>query len=222
VRVPTLGELYGVSAGTLGNPELAAERGLSLDGGASLRAAWRWSAAYAQLAGFVRGAEDLIAYRRSSFGVVRPYNVSSARVAGLELGAGVSLWRTLEVSIALTALDPRDVSDERTTDNDLVPLLARLTVDPRVEIGSPPLRVIELDRAAVGASLAYRSSRATDPAGLVVLDAQARLDLDVALTFAGRLTLRGRIENVIDTQSYDVVGYPLPPRSLHALCEVSL
>jgi iron complex outermembrane receptor protein len=222
VRTPTLGELYGVSSGALGNAALGAERGVSIDAGASATWRWRSGALYAQLVGFMRFADDLIVYRRSTFGAVRPYNVASARVAGLELGAGVSMWRTVALSLALTALDPRDVSDERATDNDLIPLLSRLTVTPRLEVASPPLRPVALDRASVAASLAYRSARATDPAGLVVLDAQARLDLDAALAFAGRLTLRARVENVIDTQSYDVVGYPLPPRSVHGLVEVLL
>ena len=99
-------------------------------------------------------------------------------------------------------------------------LHARLTFVPRVEVASPPLEVIMLDRASVGATLLYRSSRAADPAGLIVLDEQAELGVDAAVAFAKRVALTARMENALDVQTYDVVGYPLPGRSFHAELEV--
>jgi iron complex outermembrane receptor protein len=221
-RVPLLGELFGVAAGVLGNPDLAAERGWSADAGASVELAAASVAGYAQVVGFVRDTDELIAYRRSSLGVVRPYNVAEARILGLEAVLGLTAWRVLAVSTALTALDPRDTSEERAPEADLIPLQARLVVTPRVEFRSPPWRTIALDRATLGATLAYRSSRVADPAGLIVLDEQARLDVDVRLAFAERFTLAVRMHNVLDAPIYDVVGYPLPGRAVFSELEVTL
>lgn len=221
-RVPTLGELYGVAAAVIGSPDLRPEGGSTFEVGAGAEIAGRSVSAYGQLVGHARLADDLIAYRRSSLGVVRPYNIAAARILGIEAIAGASLFRTLTASVSLTALDPRDVSEERETDADLVPLQSRLVVSPRVELSSPPWKLIALDRASAGASLAYRSSRVADPAGLIVLDEQARIDVDAALAFARRVTLRARMQNVAGAQTFDVVGYPLPGRSLHAMLEVGL
>jgi iron complex outermembrane receptor protein len=218
VRVPTLGELHGISATVQGNPNLETETGWSLDAGVAAR--WRHEAitTYAQLVGFARFADSLIAYRRSSLGAVRPYNASSARVLGLELAAGF-FWRVLRLGVALTATDPRDVSEERSIENDLLPYESRLIVAPEVELISPPWRAIHLDRASLAARFRYRSERVADPAGLIVLSAEHQLDLDGALMFVEHLGLRGRIANLLDQRTFDLVGYPLPGRSYHALLE---
>ncbi|MBI4704722.1 MAG: TonB-dependent receptor [Deltaproteobacteria bacterium] len=223
VRVPTLGELYGVSALVRGNPELRAERGETVDAGASLRLVpHRALDLYAQLFGFARFADELIAYRRSSLGAVRPYNASSARVLGLELAAGASLFGTLRLGLSLTAQDPRDTSSDRVTPNDLLPLHARLQTAPQVELvrasGWP---VIGLERASWSATYAYRSSRLADPAGLVVLPEQGELDTELGLRFARGIGLRGRLANVLDRRTYDLVGYPLPGRAAYATLEAT-
>lgn len=221
-RVPTLGELYGVAAGVLGNAELRPETGWSADVGVGFERAVEDLDFYAQLVAFVRVADDLIAYRRSALGVVRPYNIGEARVPGIEGVLGATVWNTLAASVSLTSLDPRDVSDARETTADLIPLQARFVASPRIEVRSPRWSTIALDRATLGATVAYRSSRVADPAGLIVLDEQARLDLDVSLAFAERATLRGRLSNVLDERVFDVVGYPLPGRAVYADLEVQL
>jgi iron complex outermembrane receptor protein len=220
VRVPTLGELHGTSAVVVGNPELVPERGLGSDLGATLRLDGPPIGLYAQLAGFARFADELIAYRRSSFGVIRPYNVASARVLGLELAAAAKLWQLLELGLSLTALDPRDTSDERLLANDLLPLQSRLVVAPFVELATPPWPAAGIDRAAIGARVGYRSSRLADPAGLVVLDEQGQLDLVASVSLlAERLAVRGSISNLLGAEGVDLVGYPLPGRAAHVEVE---
>ena len=219
VRVPTLAELFGVSEVVRGNSELTPEEGVNADVGLAAEQgagpAWLW----AQLVGFMRFADDLIAYRRATFGAVRPYNTQRARVLGLELAAGTRLWKRLEAGTSLTLLDPRDISDDRTVQNDLVPLQARLVVAPYLELSSPRWSAVGLDRATVAARYLHRSSRVADPAGLLVVDEQHDLEIDGSLTFARRLTLRGRLSNLLDRPSYDLIGYPLPGRAGHISLE---
>ena len=53
-----------------------------------------------------------------------------------------------------------------------------------------------------------------DPAGLIVLESQGQLDLDVAIVLSKRrLALRGRLANVLDQRTFDLVGYPLAGRA---------
>lgn len=219
VRVPTLGELYGTSAVVLGNPDLASETGYSLDAGArgSLRAE-RFSA-WAELFLFARFADDLVAYRRSSFGVVRPYNVASARVLGLELSAAAAALEHLRLDLALTLTDPRDTSEGRQLESDLLPFQSRLTGSARLELYGE--RIGGADRVAVAGSVRHRASRVADPAGLVVIAEEWTLGADSSvLLLERRLALRVAVENLLDAEQYDSVGMPLPRRSYHASAEL--
>jgi iron complex outermembrane receptor protein len=217
-RVPTLGERYGISAVVRGNPELASETGWTADLGAVGRVERTPFDGWLQLFGFARFADELIVFRRSSFGALRPYNAASARVLGLELAAGGSAFRIVRAGIALTLLDPRDTS---AVGADLVPFESRLVARPELELGHAP-RWPWLERAALRASYLYRASRVADPAGLIVLGAQHSLDLDATIALAGGgVTVRGRLANLLDQESFDVIGYPLPGRSAHLLAEVT-
>ncbi len=220
VRVPTLGELYGISSVVRGNSELDVEQGLSVDLGVSASGGGDTLTAYGQLVGFVRFTDELIAYRRSSFGFIRPYNAGSARVLGSELAAGAIGWRVLHAGVALTLLDPRDVTSDRTIVNDLLPFQSRLVAAPMLELVAPAWPLLQLDRASVGARYRYRSSRVADPAGLIVLEADGQLDLDGSMSFLDRrIALRWRLSNLINRRTYDLVGYPLPGRAGHIMLE---
>jgi iron complex outermembrane receptor protein len=219
-RVPTLGELYGTSSVAEGNPELVPEDGWLVDVGVAASAEHPVVSYYAQLFGFARFADELIAYRRSSFATVRPYNLARARVLGAELAAGLSLWH-VHAGGALTLLDPRDQSDDRPTENDLVPFLSRLVTSSELELWSPPWPLLAIDRAAVGAEVLYRSARVADPAGLLVLASDVQLDFEASLAFVRHLTLRARLANVLDARAFDFVGYPLPGRSGHMRLEAA-
>ena len=73
-----------------------------------------------------------------------------------------------------------------------------------------------LSGAGGSARLLYQSSRYADPAGLGVIDAQTTLDLEAYLAwFDGLLTLRGRVADVFDAVRTDIVGFPLPGRSIY-------
>ncbi|MBW2524742.1 MAG: TonB-dependent receptor, partial [Deltaproteobacteria bacterium] len=221
VREPTLGELYGTSSVVRGNPDLTAEQGLTVDVGSTAEGRAGPARGYAQLVGFARVASDLIGYRRSSFSVIRPYNVGAARVLGIESAVGGDLWGILHASAAVTVLDPRDVSDDRQVVNDLLPFRARLVVAPQLEVAAPQgWSALALDRIALIARFLHRSSRVADPAGLVVLAEQNLLDLEVAARLHDEtLRVRAGVENLLDQQTSDLVGYPLPGRSAHATME---
>lgn len=220
-RVPTLGELYGVAPLVRGNAELAPERGVSLDSGIRLRGASGPLRGGLDVFGFVRYTDDLIAYRRAAQGYARPYNTSRARVAGAELGAVGNAFDHVASEVALTVLDPRDISDDRATVQNLLPYRARLQLFHRLEwYAREPAPQLGLDRAALGLSSFYRSATVADPAGLIVNQKQLTFDVDLVLRFAeGRLAARAAVENVLGEQRRDLLNYPLPGRSLHGSLE---
>ena len=221
-RVPTLGELYGISALVRGSSALVPEQGLAGDLGA------RWQAqlgpvwAYLDAFGFARKVTHLIAYRRSSVGAVQPYNVASARVLGAELEAGAELAEHARATLALTVLDPRDTTASRNLTNDLVPHQSRLMSSFFVE-GFVAPRARALPRAGLDARLSYRGSRLADPAGLLVLPASTTLDLGATLRFGREhgLSLRAAVDDVFDAGHFDFIGYPVPGRRFHCSAEAT-
>lgn len=219
VRVPTLGELYGVSAAVRGSSALIPERGLSWDAGAraeqQLGSLW----IYGDVFGFVREVSELIAYRRSSQAAAQPYNVGSARVLGAEIEAGAEWPRHLRAVLTLTLLDPRNTSTAQELANDLIPYQSRLSGGLFVESFSEPW--VHGPRLGFDARLSHQSSRLADPAGLVVLPASTALDLgaSLAITQGAEWSVRGAIDDVFDARRFDFIGYPLPGRSVHVALE---
>jgi iron complex outermembrane receptor protein len=219
LRVPTLGELHGSSATVQGNAALGPETGFNADAGLRLQQRGRALAVSTEAFAFARWADDLIAYRRSSFGVIRPYNVGRARFLGIELALAAEAFRHVRIDAAATLLDPRDVTPGRKLVSDLVPYQSRLVANGRLEafgVLSGPVQ-----RLAVAASSSYRASRAADPAGLVIVGESWLFGADASvMALEQKLTLRFAVDNLLDRPQTDVVGYPLPGRAWHASAEL--
>ena len=78
-------------------------------------------------------------------------------------------------------------------------------------------------RGSLGARLLYQSNRFVDRAGLAVVPEQYDFDADLALeSHDEALALRLRVANVLDRARWDVVGFPLPGRSVFASAEARL
>ena len=226
VRVPTLGELYGVSPLVLGDAGLRPETGSAADAGVRLSLPARdprGLRGYVEAFGFQRNSRSLIAYRRTSFRQVRPYNVGRARVRGLELAAGGTWLAALRAETALTLLDPRDTTPTRAYANDVLPYRSRLVLSQLVEVFDrnawPALGV---GHAALGARISHRSSRHQNPAGIAPIPHQTSVDLEGVAKLAGdHLALRATLTNSFDASQSDAVGLPLPGRGFFASAEVS-
>lgn len=214
-RVPTLGEQFGVTASVLGNPRLGPETGLSADLGA--RAIYAPAAGFgleAELVLYGRHASDLIVYQKSSFGALTPYNVGEARFLGLEATVVTRLLGFVRASTALTLSDPRDITEGRAVEADLLPFQAQVALAPSLGVDFPNLFPrLGWDAARAALRFQYRSARAGDPAGLVRLPSQALLELEASVRIFGALELTGRLANLTNDRTTDLIGYPLPGRS---------
>ena len=220
-RQPTLGELYGAGILVRGNAELRPELGLSADAGVrGLLRLGAWTL-HAESSAFVRGARDLVTYVRTAQGYVVPVNVGRARVAGVELGMGARAFEHLEVGCNVTLLDPRDTTEGRRLQNDFLPFMSRLVLGPRVLLTTGDLGEGALKRADLGADVTYLSNRFADAGGLIVIPEQTTLGVTGAASWlTGVVVTRLRLANVLDAQRFDIVGYPLPGRSVYASLEV--
>jgi vitamin B12 transporter len=216
VRVPALGELYGISAVVRGNSELLPESGNTIDAGLRWRGTDGWAGSappWALLNGFVRWADDLIAFVRTAQGFAFPENVNQARVAGVEVQAGAGFLRWFAVDANATLLDPRNTTPDRTLTNDVIPFQSRFVASSRLS-AEGQLGFAWLDRVRAEVRFMYQSSRYADAAGLGVMPDQSSLDLEaLAQTRDAHFTLRARLADVLDAERYDIVGFPLPRRA---------
>jgi iron complex outermembrane receptor protein len=225
VRVPTLGELYGMSPLVRGYDALTPEKGetaevrLTWGTAAGGRARGLWGSAGA----FARWVDDLVVFVRSPQGFVTPRNVDRARVAGLEVDAGVSPLRWLSFDLAATSLDPRDTTPGRRLVNDVLPFQSRLVLAPRAAVESREVRLGPVGRLRAEARWFYQSSRYADSAGLGVIPEQTWLDVEVLAGAADeQWTARLRASDIADSPRVDVVGFPLPGRSFFLTLEARL
>lgn len=223
-RPPTLGELYGSSLVTQGNPALEAESGATVDVGARFAHALPGQTPlYAAVSGYARRSSELIAFVRTTQGFVRPENLNAADAFGLEVEAGSGFARYFAADVALTLFDFRDRTDyggELHRVNDILPYHSRLIAAPGLTATTPDLDSRWLARASLGARLVYQSNRYGDLAGQGVIPEQTSLDLDAAFLLLDKtLWLRGRVTDLLDSPRWDVVGFPLPGRSVFVSLE---
>jgi iron complex outermembrane receptor protein len=214
-RLPLLGERLGIGATVLGNPALLPETGLSADLGARVALDLDELALAAEVTGFARSAQDLIAYRRSSFGAIKPFNLGEARILGADVLLSATALGWFVVGGSLNVTDARDVSDGRGLVEDRIAFVAPLTLSPFAGLEHHLGGVFE--RVSARVRLDYRSARSADPAGLIELPALLDLGLEGAVGLTRELLeIRVRVSNLTQTRTTDLVGYPLPGLNAHA------
>jgi vitamin B12 transporter len=220
-RFPTLGELYGASALIRGNDALLPERGLVVDAGARAQERLGKLTLWGDLAAYARRADRLVSYVRAAQGYLVPVNVHSARVLGLETAAGANYASHVDADVSLTLSDPRDVTEDRRLENDILPFRSRFVAAAGLGVTTSAHVPGSLDRSCARLLYLHQSSRYGDPAGLIVIPAQNTFDLELSQGFfAERATLRARAANLFDAARFDIVGYPLPGRSFFLSLEV--
>jgi iron complex outermembrane receptor protein len=225
VRVPTLGELYGMSAVVRGEPRLESETGTTLDAGVRYAQPLDGEVAplVAAASAYTRRSSELITFERTAQGYVVPENVDEARVTGLELEASAGFLRHFSLDVALTTVEPRDQTPDSPYKNDVLPFQSRLVVASGLFATSGPTGLVWAEELGLRLRHLYQSNRYANHAGTALIPEQHTLDLDASVAaLEGGLVVRARIVNLLDTARYDVVGFPLPGRSAFMSIEARL
>lgn len=221
-RIPTVGERFGTSPVVRGNDALKVERSLGVDAGVRTEQSWPALSLGFDLTAFARATDDLIGFRQTSLGIVRPFNVASARNLGLEAALDADLFDHFRVCASATLLDPRDTSPGRREPIDQLPYRSRLVSTVATELHSA-IPKLGIQRGTLGLEYFRRASRFVDGAGLVVLPAEESLDLTASATFASdTLNLFFAIRNLTDESYIDLLGAPLPGRTVHVALEATI
>lgn len=212
-RAPSFLELYVVQGNLLPNPSLRPERALGGDVGVRYQREGQGSVT---VTGFYNLFEDLIAYEYYPPLLARPYNFNTARVQGLEteLEARPSSFVSLSASHTLTfSQNLRD--DPRYYLNEL-PYRPRHRVHARVTAGPQRLKA--------RAELDFQSSQFVNRTQTVTLPARALLNAGATALVWQKPDVRVGfdVKNLLDVQSADLDGYPLPGRAAYLTLSFAL
>lgn len=226
-REPNLQELFGDSGVLVGNPGLRPEVAFNRDGGFRVAppALGRVLSHVAlEYAYFDNEIDDLIALVQNSQRIVRPENVTRARIRGHEATVRGRVAERLSVTANYTHQDARDVGDVTFLRGKRLPGRPADEGYARIELAWSRTHPLPLGRVAARlwpgrifydvnviaddfldrANVRRVSSRVLHGAGI-----------EVELPLSG-LRLGLEVKNAGDERTRDVLGFPLPGRAMFA------
>jgi iron complex outermembrane receptor protein len=211
-RLPSTIELYGNTGYLLGDPTLKPESGLNADAGPLI--SWKrgtskvlWSAA-----AFASVVSDLIQYQYAG-GRVRPKNLGSARILGVESEATLEFGRHARVVAAATFTDPRNTSTEYQQEGRQLPFRPRYRLYAR-----PEWRALQIGaRVALGfyAELDATAGNYFDLPNTYQVPARFLWGAGVFADLPGNFSLRASGQNLANSTISDLANYPLPGREIY-------
>ncbi|MFA5494343.1 MAG: TonB-dependent receptor [Porticoccaceae bacterium] len=181
-KAPTFNDLYWpASAWSAGNPDLKPEESENIE--VSLRGhydLWHWSIGY-----FENKVENLIAWASGPDLVLRPYNVSEAKIEGAELALGAALagWN---LSASYTYLEPKDAGN-----GNLLPRRSRnnLTLNADKRFG---------DQLTAGLSVKSQGNRYDNAANTQSLSGYTTVALRLGYQITQALEANLKLDNLFD------------------------
>ncbi len=210
-RAPTLMELYGNDGVIRGNATLLPETAMTWDVGAGARyEADQWTVAV-DASGFYKQVDDLIQLSSVNAHQARFDNIASARLFGVEVQASTRLFKQLRLVGQHTTLVAEDTSGRPAYDGKALPMRPRTRWS---------LRADWLKRAGV---LAWRpfvtgqwqAGHFLDAANLVAVPAHTLVGGGLRVEHKPwQVFLELRVDNALNAPVVDLVGYPLPGRTV--------
>jgi iron complex outermembrane receptor protein len=202
-RPPSFAELYVVQGTLMPNPALRPERALTADATLAFSA----EKAAVSVTGFGSLYEDLISYEYYPPALAKPFNFQAAQVAGLEVEARARPVTWLDASASYTFLATQNLKDDPRYYLKSLPFRPAHRVQARLVAGVP--------LASVRGEVLFQSSQFVNRTETLSLSARAFVNVGVSSTpFKNpALTVSFEVKNLLDVQSQDVDGYPLPPRA---------
>lgn len=202
-RPPSFSEMYVMQGTLLPNAELQPERAVTGDLGA------RWAHEKASLGatGFVSSYSNLITYEYFPPNLARPYNFASALAAGVELEAEVTPFEWLCAQASYTWAHTENQQRDPRYFGKPLPFRPEHRLHARVAGGPWFLQG--------HAELLFQTQQATNRVGTLFVPARTFVNLGVTVTpwKQPRVSLSAELKNLLNTQTYDYDGYPLPPRA---------
>ncbi len=227
VRVPNLQELFGNSGVVQGNPDLQPEVSRNWDlGFRAVAPPWGpITSASFEYGHFDNRVDDLIVLVPSSVSVFKPVNIADARIQGNEIAAQVEVWRRIAVSANFTQQDAREISDVPFRNGNQLPGRPAEEGYVRLDLSWSPTRPLPFGAATArlwpgrlwfDANLIADNFLDTANTQLVPSRSLFGIGFELQVPPLHGVTLGLALRNLTDDRTEDVLGFPLPGRSVFA------
>jgi len=199
-RAPTFGELYLQQGIAQPNPNLSPETNLSADVGASLR----WARTLFSVTGFISRYDNLILYEFFPPQEAKPFNAGKSLVEGIEGEVAARPLRSLTLVASYTFINAYDNDPASYTYGRALPFKPAQHAHGRASWQYGRLR------ASLEADLA--TGQTLNKAATLSIPGHSELDAAVGFRLWNRpaVWLTGEVRNLLNDQTPDTFGYPLP------------
>jgi len=210
-RAPSFIELY-VAAGTLlPNPALRPERSNSAD----LAIGHRTAISFISAGAFYSSYENLISYEYYPPLLAKAYNFNSAQVYGLEAEGELKPFSLVSALLGYTLLFSQNLRDDPRYYLKELPYRPRHKIYARLA-GGPAI-------ARLRSELNFQSQQFFNRTETLTVPARAMLNVGVSSTLMSspQITASFEVKNLLDVQTQDLDGYPLPGRAAYLTLRVA-
>ncbi len=207
-RLPSLYELFGDRGLVLASPELRPVRAKTIDMGLTAQRSFRAVHAMVELRAFAQERADSIAMYRTAQWQVGHENLSRVQQLGTEAGLQVALGSVFSIHGATTWLDATDALGRR------LPLRARHVNSLRPE-ATWRFADSMVSSVSLSSEIFHRSFTFVDVANTAYVEGCLKVAAALSVSLRSEsVRLSARMDDVADARCADVVGYPLPGRSM--------
>jgi outer membrane receptor protein involved in Fe transport len=226
-RVPNLQELFGNSGVVQGNPDLKPEVSRNWDVGfRAVAPPWGpFTSASFEYGHFDNRIDDLIVLVPSSVSVFKPMNIANARVQGNEIAVQAQLWGRLGLTANFTQQNAREISDIPFRNGNQLPGRPAEEAYARLDLTWSPAHPLPLGAALAGlwpgrlwfdANLIADNFLDTANTQLVPSRSLFGIGVEMQVPPLHDVTVGLAVRNLTDDKTEDVLGFPLPGRSVFA------
>jgi iron complex outermembrane receptor protein len=210
-RAPTFGELYLEQGIAQPNPNLSPETNLSADLGASLR----WARTLFSVTGFISRYDNLILYEFYPPQAAKPFNAGRSVVEGIEAEVVARPLRSLTLVASYTFINAYDNDPASYTYGRALPFKPAQHAHGRASWQYGRLR------ASLEADLA--TGQTLNKAATLSIPGHSELDAAVGFRLWNRpaVWLTGGARNLLNDQTPDTFGYPLPGLAFFASLQLN-
>lgn len=215
-RFPSLFELFGNNGKILGNSSLEPESAVSLDGGIIYDSKMLPAPHTLRLEAhaFFSDVRDLIQFVQTAQNIAVAENLDQARIWGIEAGIHGDFFRHLRVQGNYAYLDARNTGSVRARNSKRLPHRPPSAWFLRAEGYS--MDFPSLKEAALFVDAQWIAANALDNANLVRVPARLVVNSGFSLELPrSTAKMSFTAQNLGNSQTADLTGYPLPGRSYH-------
>ncbi|MCE9598615.1 MAG: TonB-dependent receptor [Spirochaetia bacterium] len=212
-RIPTFLELFGEKGSVIGNPNLKPERSRNLEGGLSLLTKDKRMPAEFSVTAFRKDISDMILLVPNSQFSLRPENVDAARITGVEASVSLFILKTVRAYTNYTYQKAINYSDVTYLRGKYLPLRPMHDMHGGLTLFIGKFE-LGADADYIGAVFRDRTNEYTSyQSGRWVYG--CFLNYTAIKSDTHELLFGINIKNLLDQRMEDVIGYPLPGRSVN-------